>query len=216
MPDTATSPYFLAGLGAVLCFFLTGALVGFSLFTAANARLRLLQALASLLTVMVLVLAWLSHDLLGSLEGEGGLLATPEPGAEALAGWTRETLSVLLFALSTVFTSLLAAFAWVRAGAAGAAFRAVPWAVVAVKVVLAAAAMMALLGRAALAPEAPDAIPAGALAATAEPLLTATRDSLMLWGGIALGLTLLSWPVGWMLGRVKPGEGTTPPAADEA
>jgi len=201
MPNTATSPYFLAGIAAVACFFLSGALVGFSLFSVGASRARLLRILGWLLLLMVAALAWLGVELLNDLRGPDGLTAVIEPDTNALADWTRRTLSVLIFALSTVFASLMTAFGSIRGGRAGEAFRALPWAVVGAKVVLASAAVMALLGQASLDPSAEDAIAPGDLADVARPLLDSTVAVFGWLGPAALVWVLLSFVFSWWLRR---------------
>ena len=212
MPNTATSPYFLAGLAAVVCFFLSGALVGFSLFSVGAARVRLLRSLGWLLLLMVLALAWLGRDLLADLRGPQGLTAAVEPDMAALADWTRRTLSVLIFALSMVFTSLMTAFASIRGARAAEAFRSLPWAVVGVKVVLASAAVMALLEQAGLPPGDQDAIARGELAGVARPLLDSTVAVFRWLLPAAVVWVLLSYVCSWWLRR----QPQTAPAEESA
>jgi hypothetical protein len=204
MPDTATSPYFLAGLGAVVCFFATGALVGFGLFAVGEARQKLLRALAILLTIMLVVLAWLGRDLMTELRSPNGLVSAEEPGTTELAGWSRNTLSVLIFGIATVFTSLLSAFSFVRAGQASSGFRCLPWAIVGVKVVLGSFAILQLLSRAGLSPESEESIPHGELAGIAGPVLDETLRVMQWMWPAALTLVVFSAVISYIKVRKEP------------
>lgn len=204
MPETATSPYFLAGLGAVVCFFATGALMGFGLFSVGESRRRLLRAMAILLTLMLAALAWLGWDMLTELRGPNGLMTAEEPGSAELADWSRRMLSVLIFGLATVFTSLLSAFSFVRAGQASGGFRCLPWAIVGVKVVLGSWAILQLLSRATLPPEVEGAIPEGELASTAGVVLDETLRVMQWMWPAALLIVAMSAVVSVIKARKEP------------
>ncbi|MHC4823746.1 MAG: hypothetical protein ACYTEP_06980 [Planctomycetota bacterium] len=176
MSSTLLSPYFLAGLLAVVFFFLTAALVGLSLFAAPSGKKKLLRAES---VAMLLVLGFMTWLCLGMWEDLQALLRTPEPAPMQLGDWGRRTASLLLLGLSLVFASLVGCFGWVRAGFAGNGVRMLVWSFLCLKVVTASVSLLDLLSRAQVQGE--GAIPSGDLAGVAAPILDEISADILFW-----------------------------------
>lgn len=200
-------PFFWAGLGAVAGFFAAAALLAMGFFTAdrrARARLTVAQAaVAALVLGATAACAWL---LRGRLAAWG---ADPPPEqATAVVAAMRETISLMLLGLASVVNALLGAFAWIRAGRAGAAFRTLVWAFPAVRLVTACSAALDHFGGLRAAPGAP---PPAEVAAAWRELAGAADRGLALAAGIAAALALLSWPAGAALARASRRAAAAPP-----
>lgn len=187
MSSTLLSPYFLAGLLAVVFFFLTAALVGLSLFAAPSGKKKLLRAEGAAMFLVLAFLTWLS---LGLWEDLQALLGVPEPAPLQLGDWGRRTASLLLLGLSLVFASLVGCFGWVRAGFAGNGVRMLVWAFLCLKVVTASVTVLDLLARAQVQGE--EAIPDGELAGVAAPILDEIQADILFWLPTTGVLLLLS------------------------
>lgn len=182
--------FFWLGLAAVAFFFLGAVLLLISFFAATDAGRR---RLAQSQTVACAVLLALTAGAAMLLRERIAVFAGPRPPdtASAVAGAQRELLSQILLGLSLTMNALLCAFAWVRLGRAGNAFRALVWVLPAVRLVLGAVGLMAALGGG---PGAADF--AGAYAAAVRGVAVSTI------AGAAL--CLLSLPLGWMIHRFGP------------
>lgn len=172
-----TSPFFWAGLAAVIFFFLTLALVGLSWFAPTSGKKRLLTAEAVALFLMVGLTLGLGWDHWQRIQA---LTATPEPEAELITDWAREGVTLMILGLSLVFGSLLSCFSWVRAGFAGNGIRSVIWAIAGLRVVLWSVALIDLYNRASN-PSDPEFIADGQLAGIAAPMLEAMAGSILFW-----------------------------------
>ena len=187
MSKTLLSPYFLAGLLAVVFFFLTAALVGLSLFTAPAGKKRLLRAESVAMLLVLAFLSWLSFGLWQELQA---LLDTPEPAPLQLGDWGRRTASLLLLGLSMVFASLVGCFGWVRAGFAGNGVRMLVWSFLCLKIVTSSVTVLDLLSRAQV--QGQEAIPSGELAGVAAPILDEISADILFWLPTTGVLLLLS------------------------
>lgn len=191
--------FFWAGLAAVAAFFACAALLGLAFFTpqeAARRRLAIAQsAVTALLLAFTAASAWL-------LRGRLAPWAQDPPPSEATAELAamRETMSLMLLGLSCTVAALLTAFAWIRNGRAGAALRALVWAVPAVRLVIGCAAVLDYFGAPRGTPETPD---AGAVAAWIG-LAAAAERQIFIACCVAAGLALLTWPVGRWMKRTAP------------
>ncbi len=200
MGSTFTSPYFLAGLLAVIFFFLSAALVGLSLFATASGKRKLLLAENVALLLVFSFLLFLAWQLWQELQL---LTASVEPTLTQLGDWMRRGTSVLLLGLSAVFGSLIGCFGWVRAGFAGRGVRNLVVALFSLRVVLASVAVLDLLSRASSNGE--QAIAAGDLAAEADTVLQSIASQLQSWGWFCAIALILSLLASFWLGRSEAG-----------
>ncbi|MBC8370487.1 MAG: hypothetical protein H8E25_10845 [Planctomycetes bacterium] len=143
--NTFVSFYFLLGLGSVVVFFLSAAMIGFALF---SNDLKLRHKLLSIQTVFffieVITLVFVSKD------ASATLAALPvEPDLSMIGAVSREVISFLLLGLSLVFSGLLTAFGWIKCGRANAAFAILVITIFNLKASLASLSILDVLGRAA-------------------------------------------------------------------
>jgi len=199
MENTFTSPYFLAGLLAVIFFFLSAALIGLSLFATPSAKRKLLLAENVALLLVLSFLLFLGWELWQELQR---LTATVEPSLTQLGDWSRRSVSVLLLGLSVVFASLIGCFGWVRAGFAGRGVRNLVAALIGLRVVLASVSVLDLLSRAANNGE--QAIAAGDLAGEANLIFQSIASNLTGWGLFCALVFGLSFAASfWLGGRAQ-------------
>lgn len=191
--------FFWAGLASVAAFFAGAALLGMSFFSPterARHRLALGQtAVVALLLVFTAYCAWMLRDRLAPWAQD-----PPPQAGTALYSAIRETMSVLLLGLSATVGALLAAFAWIRHGRAGAAFRTLLWAIPAVRLVTACAAGLDFFDSVRTA----DAeLGEATIAATGAAVAAAAERGVLMAAAIAAGLALLSWPLGFWIARAS-------------
>ncbi|MDA1260130.1 MAG: hypothetical protein O3A20_05860 [Planctomycetota bacterium] len=188
--------FFWAGLAAVAAFFIGVALLGLGFFTPSETGRRRLcwaqSAVAASCFAFTAAGAWMLRARLAPWAVD-----PPPEAASAVVSAMRETMSLMLLGLSCTVSALLLAFAWVRLGRAGAAFRALLWAFPAVRLVTVSVGMLDFFGelRATEAGAASSAAAWSAIAAAAE-------RSLLIAVSVATGLFLLSWPLGLWLARM--------------
>ena len=185
--STLLSAYFLAGLLAVVFFFLSAALVGLSLFAAPSGKRKLMLAESVALTLVLGLLTFLSWQLWGELQH---LRDAVWPLPKRLGDWGRRVTSVLLLGLSLVFGSLAGCFGWFRAGFAGNGIRTLVWTFLGLKVVTTSLSVLDLLHHALLKGE--GSIPAGGLAGVAAPVLEELAEGMLWWLPLCGGIFLLS------------------------
>jgi len=181
-----TQFFFLTGLAAVAFFFAGVVLLGMSLFAETErGRLGLTRAQSAALLLLVALAAWTALELLADLVLRFG--SEPDSTASALLEAERETMTGMLLGLSLVVNALLAAFAWVRIARPGNALRALVWAFPGLQLVLGCKEVLDALQT----PGMPDIVSA----------LSSAVGSLQFAAGAAAGITLLSWPAGWLMRR---------------
>jgi len=143
MPDNLfAQPFFLVGLASVLWMFLGGTLTGFALFLPGGPYRGLMRAQTVLLAAGLLLLFWASSRIGVELQA---VIDGAEVGRAEVLARRKESLSLILLGIATVFNALVTGFGWIRIGDAGNALRTVPWALPGVRVVMAAVGLQALL-----------------------------------------------------------------------
>ena len=197
MPDNLLlQPFFLVGLAGVLWMFLGGTLTGFALFLPGAPHRGLLRIQTLVTMAGFALLAWASLQLADALQA---VVDGAGVGRADVLARRKESLSLILLSVAAVFNALLTGFGWIRAGSAGNAMRAVPWAIPAVRVVTGAVGLQALLDRVSGAPGEP--MPESELPAAFAALLDPARDTLTTMGWVLGGLCLASFVLGLLLGR---------------
>jgi len=110
--DTFFSLYFLLGLIAVIAFFSSTALVGFSLFHPSLRLRKRLIALQGLCLILEFVfLLFLTSDLIQELSS---IFSESDPTLAQVGGISRHFVSYLLFSLALIFGLLISAFSWIK------------------------------------------------------------------------------------------------------
>jgi len=187
MDSTFFSLFFLAGLVAVIFFFLTGALVGLSLFAAPSGKEKLMRAQSVALTLVTVFMLWLGWTLWGDIQLLHGAV---EPSKTLLAEWARELMSMVLLGIAVVFGSLITCFGWVRAGFAGNGIRSVVWALIGVRITISSLTLVNLVSNAS--GEGDQMIPNGELASVANPILENVQGDMASWAWIVVTVFTLS------------------------
>lgn len=190
--------FFWAGLASVAAFFANAALLGFGFFVPLErSRLRLGRAQTVSTAALFLfsgLCAWMLRERLAPWASNA-----PPESASAVAHAMRETMSVMLLGLSSTVGALLCAFAWIRLGRAGAAFRSLVWAFPAVRLVTGCATVLDYFGAMS---SGADSKPTALIAVEWPVIATELQRGLGITAGIAATLFLLSWPIGrWLAAR---------------
>ena len=110
--NTFFSLYFLLGLIAVIAFFSSTALVGFSLFHSdLKVRTKVIAVQGVVLLLEFLFLLFLTKDL---IQESYLLFLEPEPSLLQIGALSRNFVSYLLFGLALIFGLLISAFSWIK------------------------------------------------------------------------------------------------------
>ena len=110
--NTFFSLYFLLGLIAVIAFFSSTALVGFSLFHPSLRLRKKLIALQGLCLILEFVfLLFLTSDLIQDLSL---IFLESDPTLAQVGGLSRHFVSYLFFSIALIFGLLISAFSWIK------------------------------------------------------------------------------------------------------
>lgn len=143
MPDNLLAqPFFLVGLAGVLWMFLGGTLTGFALFLPGGPHRGLMRAQTAVAVAGFALLYWAAAAVGGELQA---VVDGAEVGRAEVLERRKESLSLILLALASVFNALVTGFGWIRIGDAGNALRTVPWAILGVRVATGGVALQGLL-----------------------------------------------------------------------
>jgi hypothetical protein len=191
MPENLfAQPFFLVGLAGVMWMFFGGTLTGFALFLPGGPYRGLMRAQTVLLAVGLVLLYWASARIGVELQA---VVDGAEVGRAEVLERRKESLSLILLGVASVFNALLTGFGWIRLGDAGNALRTVPWALPGVRVVMAAVGLQALLDTVSGAGGEP--LPAAELPATFSGLLDPARGTLTTMSYVLVGVVVGSFVV---------------------